>query len=86
MHALHGSVIEGLAMAYLDVLLHISHFHSTARQLCMETDLLTHLPQVLHAYKCSLGSPLLPLLLDVLWNMLDTMPSPHVLPSEVCFI
>eukprot|EP00892_Ulva_mutabilis_P011000 jgi/Ulvmu1/8272/UM041_0083.1 len=82
-HALHCSTTEGLAVACLSVLLHISQFRNTAQQMIMETDLLTRLPTVLHMFKGSLVSPILPLFLDVLWNMLETIPKPVSLPTEV---
>lgn len=83
-NALHSTAAEPLAMSYLDVLMHMSSFSPTAQQLCGHTNLLAYLPKVMDVFNITIGSPLLPCLLEVLWNMLDAMPEPRTLPAQVC--
>lgn len=71
-------------MSYLDVLMQMSSFPPTAQQLCGHTNLLAQLPKVFDMFNVTLGSPLLPLLLDILWNLFEAMPKPRTLPAEVC--
>lgn len=85
MNALNRSKSEEISLSYLNVLMHMSCFPSTAQQLCQNTDMFAQLPTVVNVFGCNMGSPLLPLLLDVLWNMLDSMPRPCVLPAKVLF-
>lgn len=76
--------MEELAIAFLGVLLQMSYFPSTSQQLREHTKLLAQLPDVLEKFNSTLGSPLVPLLLDVLWNVFETMPKPRTLPAVVC--
>jgi hypothetical protein len=51
--------------------------------MAQSTPLLRVLPTLLHACGASLSSPLVPLLLDLLWNVLEPMASPRSLSDDV---
>jgi hypothetical protein len=75
---------HSLAEALLDVLLQFSRYQETARQIVEGTSIFSSLIRVVQEFKCRLTSALLPSLLDLLWNLLDTMPKPRTLPNQVC--
>ena len=72
-----------LAEAVIDVLLHFSRHQETAHQIVESTSVFSSLIRILEEFKCKLASVLLPSLLDLLWNLLDTMPKPRTLPAKV---
>lgn len=81
--ALGAVVSHTLAEALLDVLLQFSCHQETARQVVMGTSIFCSLIRILREFQCKLTSVLLPSLLDLLWNLLDTMPKPRTLPNKV---
>ena len=72
-----------LATAYTHVLLQLSYAAENAKQLADDTPLLSCIPAVMRTCAVTLSSPLAPLLLDLLWNVLEPMPAPRCLPGEV---
>jgi hypothetical protein len=72
-----------LATAYTHVLLQFSYHQDNASQMVQSTPLLSLVPTLLHSCGASPRSPLVPLVLDLLWNVLEPMPSPRSLPEEV---
>lgn len=72
-----------LATAYTHVLLQLSYAAENAMQLASETPLLSCIPAVLQTCAVDLSSPLVPLMLDLLWNVLEPMPAPRALPGGV---
>lgn len=74
---------HNLAEALLDVLLQFSRNQETSHQIVQSTSIFSSLIRILFQFKCKLTSVLLPSLLDLLWNLLDTMPKPRILPKKV---
>lgn len=72
-----------LAEALLDVLLQFSYHQETAHQIVQSTAIFSSQMRILREFKCKLNSVLLPSLLDLLWNLLETMPKPRTLPRKV---
>jgi hypothetical protein len=75
-----------LAAAYINVLLQFSYHADNAKQMVESTSLLSLLPRVMNTCKASLRSTLVPLVLDLLWNLLERMPTPRCLPNKVLYM
>lgn len=80
--ALTSTTNTALVAAYMHVLLQFSYLADNARQLLDSTHLLTLIPPVLAACNATLTSPLIPIAVDLLWNVLDRMDSPRILPAR----
>ena len=80
---LSNAQLPVLACAYVNVLLHFSQHVDNASQMVGSTPLLSLLPSVLQACHATLKSALVPAAIDLLWNLLETMPQPRQLPDQV---
>jgi hypothetical protein len=83
--ALGATTDKELAASYLTVLLQLSYYKDSAQSMASDAVLFAILLRLFDVLAFNLGSSLVPLIIDLLWNIFRTVPAPRLLPDQVHF-